>query len=86
MVVFIYVLESNQHQPYLIRTKSRGRAQIHESASLGTRVVQLEVRDKDGDEDVYLKYKIVEGNYNKAFKMRPGYVRIFKRNVLKCRI
>ena len=72
VVVFIYVQESNEHAPYMLRTKSQGHAQIHESASPGTRVIRLEVRDKDGDEDVFLKYKIVAGNQNKTFKIRQG--------------
>lgn len=44
MVVFIYVEQSNEHAPYMLRTKSGGHAEISESASVGTRVKRLEVR------------------------------------------
>ena len=34
--------------------------------------IALQVKDADGDEDVYLKYSIIEGNGGNKFKISMG--------------
>ncbi|XP_071114980.1 protocadherin Fat 4-like [Haliotis cracherodii] len=71
--VVVQVTEANDFPPFFERTKQV--SYISEAATIGSLITKLKARDEDGDEDVYLKFRIISGNEQGSFRVSDkGYL------------
>lgn len=67
--VHINVHDFNDHSPTFTSKIVQGK--VHETAALGSSVVQVVAIDKDIGENARIEYSIVSGNIGNAFKIDP---------------
>ncbi|XP_067676185.1 protocadherin Fat 4-like [Haliotis asinina] len=71
--VVVQVNEANDFPPYF--EKSKQVSYISEAATIGSLITKLKARDADGDEDVFLQFRIVSGNEQGTFRISDkGYI------------
>lgn len=71
--VYIKVLEANDYPP--VFQHKHLSVSVSEATATGSRVAKLEAKDKDGDEDLYLMYRITGGNEGNRFSIsKSGYL------------